>query len=47
MMNGHRCIREQDKVGRIIIDGVVDSEDYYAGEVRGEEASKWRLISHV
>lgn len=40
MMNGHRCIREQDKVGRIIIDGVVDSEDYYAGEVRGEEASK-------
>lgn len=29
-------------MGRIIIDGVVDSEDYYAGELHGDEARTYK-----
>lgn len=35
---------DQDKVGRIVIDGVVDSEDYYAGKNHKKDARYGRLI---
>lgn len=37
----------QDKVGRIVIDGVVDSEDYYAGKNHRNDARFRRLMLYL